>query len=106
MLPEEIKAKIRELLGEQIDFEGHFGLVVERMEENMQHNLLDWLKKCRDREINPQPSPADSSLLAFFFKPSVNNIRGILTKRKNSYFIALFFDKHKYYDTERRRLGF
>ena len=106
MLAEEIKEKIRSQLGEQIEFEGHFDKVVNTMEKNIQQHLLEWVKKCHDREIDPEPSPVDTSLLAFFFKPKVNNIRGILTKRKNSYFIALFVDKHKYYDSERRNLGF
>lgn len=59
MLAEEIKEKIRALLGEQIEFEGHFNQVVERMEKNMQLHLLEWVKRCYDREINPEPSPAD-----------------------------------------------
>ncbi|MFH0701254.1 MAG: hypothetical protein V2A62_02345 [Candidatus Woesearchaeota archaeon] len=106
MQTEEIKTKIREQLGEQVEFEGHFNLVVEHMGDNLQQHLLEWVRKCAHRELNPDQSPADFELLAFFFKPNVNNIRGILTKRKNSYFIALFLDKHKYYDLERRKLGF
>ena len=101
-----IKEKIKLLLGEQIEFEGHFNLVLEHMEENILMFLLEWVEKCRNREVAPDPSPADHNLLVFFFKPSVNNIRGLLTKRKNSYFIALFLDKHKYYDSERKKLGF
>lgn len=106
MQAEEVKKKIKELLGEQIKFEGHFNLVIEYMGENMQDHFLEWVTKCINREIDPDQSPRDFSLLAFFFKPNINNIRGILTKRKNSYFLALFLDKHKYYDLERRRLGF
>ena len=106
MQAEEIKEKIRKITGEQIEFEGHFSLVVENMAENQQTNLIEWVKRCNNREIAPDPSPAFRDLLIFFFKPAVANIRGILTKRKNSYFLALFLDKHKYYDQERRKLGF
>ncbi len=106
MQVDEIKDKIKVLVGEQIDFDGHFNLVVSNMNENMQQDLVEWIKQCNNREIDPDPSPVDHNLLAFFFKPRVTNIRGILTKRKNSYFIALFLDKHKYYDRERRKLGF
>ena len=106
MQVDEIKTQIKELVGEQIEFDGHFNLVVSNMNKDMQLDLVDWIKKCNQREIDPDPSPADHDLLAFFFKPRVTNIRGILTKRKNSYFIALFLDKHKYYDRERRKLGF
>jgi len=103
---EEIKNKLKETLGEQLEFEGHFNAVITRMNEQMQEHLLQWAEKCALRELDPDPSPADHNLLVFFFKPSINNIRGVLTKRKNSYFIALFLDKHKYYDLERRKLGF
>ena len=106
MQVEELKKEISELLGEQIVFDGHFDLVVKNMKENLSLNLIEWVKRCRDKEISPEPSPASKELLVFFFKPSVTNICGILTKKKNSYFITLFLDKHKYYDRERRKLGF
>lgn len=106
MQVDEIKAQIKVLVGEQIEFDGHFNLVVSNMDENMQQDLVEWIRRCNNREVDPEPSPVDFGLLAFFFKPRVTNIRGILTKRKNSYFIALFLDKHKYYDRERRKLGF
>ena len=106
MLTEEIKKKVLNMLGEQVKFEGHFDLVINNINENLQLNLIEWIRKCNDREIDPEPSPTSRDLLAFFFKPRVTNIRGILTKKKNSYFIALFLDKHKYYDRERRKLGF
>ena len=35
-----------------------------------------------------------------------SNLRSILTKEKEEYFIALFLDKHKYYETEMEKLGF
>lgn len=106
MLVEEVKKRIKEIIGEQIEFEGHFSLVVDNMNENQQANLIGWVRKCSNREIAPDPSPTFRDLLIFFFKPAVTNIRGILTKKKNSYFLALFLDKHKYYDQERRKLGF
>jgi hypothetical protein len=33
-------------------------------------------------------------------------VRAILTKEKKGYFIALFLDKHKYYEDEMQKLGF
>lgn len=106
MLVEEIKNKIREIIGEQIKFDGHFDLVISNLSEQMQLNLIEWVKRCNNKEISPEPSPLIRDLLIFFFKPSITNIRGILTKKKNSYFLALFLNKHKYYDRERRELGF
>jgi len=35
-----------------------------------------------------------------------SNLRAILTKRKDSYFLALFLDKHKYYELEITKYGF
>jgi len=35
-----------------------------------------------------------------------SNFRIILTKEKEKYFLALFLDKHKYYETEMEKLGF
>ena len=68
-------------------------IVIENMDEKQQLNMLEWVKKCFNREIYPIPSPAFNDLLVFFFKPAVTNIRAILTKKKNSYFLALFLDK-------------
>ena len=106
MQAEGIKEEIKKIIGEQVQFEGHFDLVVGNMPEKMQLNLLEWVKKCKEQELDPKPSPNFRELLVFFFKPYITNVRGILTKRKNSYFIALFLDKHNYYDRERRKLGF
>ena len=106
MLVEEIKNKIKKIISDQIEFEGHFDTVINNMGENQQINFIEWIRKCNNRDIDPDPSPNSRDLLVFFFKPRVTNIRGILTKRKNSYFITLFLDKHKYYDKQRRKLGF
>lgn len=106
MLVDEIKKEIIKVVGGQIEFEGHFDVVASNMGENQQLNFIEWVTKCNNRNIDPDPSPLSKDLLVFFFKPRITNIRGILTKRKNSYFITLFLDKHKYYDKERRKLGF
>ncbi|MDP3640448.1 MAG: hypothetical protein Q8R53_04600 [Nanoarchaeota archaeon] len=106
MRPEEVKKKIREIVGEQIEFEGHFEIVVEHIPENLQFHLISWVKECSERKQEPFPVPLQRNILVFFFKPNVTNVRGILKKEKNSFFIALFLDKHKYYDRERRKMGF
>ena len=106
MQVEEVKQKVTEILSQQIEFEGHFDAVIGNMTENQQLNLLEWVKKRFNKDIYPEPSPYFTDLLVFFFKPAVTNIRAILTKKKNSYFLALFSDKHKYYKREREKLGF
>lgn len=76
------------------------------MNSNQKENLLLWIKRCKEGNEQVASSKKDKELIAFFFKPNVNNIRGILTKKKGSFFIALFLDKHKYYDRERKKLGY
>ncbi|MBI2151136.1 hypothetical protein HYU21_00215 [Candidatus Woesearchaeota archaeon] len=56
---EEIKNKLKEILGEQLEFEGHFSIVIDIMSEAMQQNLLLWANKCALRELDHDPSPAD-----------------------------------------------
>ena len=106
MQAEQVKEQMKAMLGEQLQFEGHFDKVVEHLPDNMILQLLSWAKGCKDKKAIAFPSSAYPELLIFFFKPSVTNVRGILTKKKNSYFLSLFLDKHKYYDRERRKLGF
>jgi len=41
-----------------------------------------------------------------FVKRIGSNLRAILTKEKEGYYITLFLDKHKYYEDEMSKLGF
>jgi len=66
--PEEIKKKIREIVGEQIEFEGHFEIVVEHIPENLQFHLISWVKECFERKQEPFPVPLQKNILVFFFK--------------------------------------
>ncbi len=104
--PDEAKQIIRELVGDQILFEGHFDKVFSSIRPNLQKSLLEWVKNANEgKSRKPELSTVNPNILVFFFKPNVTNVRGILTKEKNKFFLALFLDKHKYYDRERRRLG-
>ena len=104
---EEARKIIMELLGEQIIFEGHFDMVFDNLKDNLKKSFLDWIVDCKEgRGRFPEKSPKYPNILVFFFKPNVTNVRGILTKEKNKFFLVLFLDKHKYYDREREKLGF
>ena len=103
---DEVKEKIIELLGNEIKFEGHFELVVSNMSEKLQENLLKWVENCREKKERAYTTIKNKKIVAFFFKPSDTRYRGILTKEKDAYYLALFLDKHKYYDRERESLGF
>lgn len=103
---EQIKKEIITILGNDISFEGHFDVVVSNMKDNLMNSLIEWIKHCKKEEEPISTNKKLKNIIVFFFKPSDSRFRGILTKEKNAYFITLFLDKHKYYDKERKRLGF
>jgi hypothetical protein len=105
MVNDIIKQEIIKILGD-VDFEGHFDKILLNMNENTKNILISWIESCKNKKEPPAQSKKHKELIAFFFKPNMNNIRGILTKKKNSFFIALFLDNHKYYDRERKKLGY
>jgi len=98
---EEFKTKVNEILEADIKFDGHVEIVVDSISEQRQRLILDWLNDCKNGISRPEPC----NLISFIYKSNDNKIRGILTKEKNSYFIELFLDKHKYYDRKRKYLG-
>lgn len=102
---EEFKSKVQEILGTEINFDGHVNLVIKNVDEARKISLLEWIKSCKEGTIRPEPCKKFRQLMAFIYKSNDNRIRGILTKEKNSYFIELFLDKHKYYDQKRVYLG-
>ncbi len=105
MLHNEARKKIEETLGRSINFEGHFNMVFDNLKENRQKQLLEWVKECKEGKSIPISSDRIKGLLGFVLRFRDTNFRAILTKKKNEYFIALFLDKHKYYENERRKLG-
>lgn len=105
MKPDEFKEKAREILNCEIVFDGHIKKVLDGISEKRQNKILDWLKECRDGGQAPEPCKNFKKLVSFIYKSNDNRIRGILTKEKNSFFIELFLDKHKYYDRKRKYLG-
>ena len=105
MLHNEARNKIEEILGSKINFEGHFDMVFDNLKGSRQKQLIEWIKDCRKGKINPISSDKVKDLLGFILRYRDTNFRAILTKKKNEYFIALFLDKHKYYENERRKLG-
>jgi hypothetical protein len=102
---EQFKQKVEEILGNEIRFDGHVEQVVENISEDKQRSILDWIKDCQEGLNRPEPCKNYPHLISFIYKSNDNRIRGLLTKEKNSYFIELFLDKHKYYDRKRRYLG-
>ena len=105
MKAEEFKEKVKEVLEAEIKFDGHVNQIVGVVTDERQESILNWIKDCKKGMIRPEPCKRFKNLISFIYKSNDNRIRGILTKEKNSYFIELFLDKHKYYDRKRRFLG-
>ncbi len=105
MKADEFKAKVREILKSDINFDGHVNLIVNSLNEDKQQSILDWVKECAAGIQIPEPCKRFRHLMAFIYKSNDDKVRGVLTKEKNAYFIELFLDKHKYYDRKRRCLG-
>jgi len=105
LLHKKAREKIKEILGGQITFEGHFDTVFDSLKETRQTSLIKWVKECRAGKSIPISSDKIENLLGFVLKFRNTNFRAILSKKKNEYFIAIFLDKHKYYETQRRKLG-
>lgn len=105
MNPEEFKVEIKNILGNELKFDGHVNLVVKTIKEEKQRDILNWIKDCKAGLTKPEPCKNFKHFISFIYKSNDNRIRGILTKEKNAYFIELFLDKHKYYDRKRKYLG-
>ncbi len=102
---DEFKESVKSILESDIKFDGHVDLVINSLQDHRQKSILDWIKECKLSNIKPEPCKNFKEFISFIYKSNDNKIRGILTKEKNSYFIELFLDNHKYYDRKRRYLG-
>ena len=102
---DEFKESVNGILESDIKFDGHVNLVIKNVDEQRQKLILEWITSCKEGTIKPEPCKNFRNLISFIYKSNDNRIRGILTKEKNSYFIELFLDKHKYYDRKKKYLG-
>ena len=105
MQHDEAKMVIRQILEQDIVFEGNFDKCFNNLKETQQADLINWIQSCKERKENVILSKQDKDLVGFV-KKFGSNLRVILTKVKGKYFIALFLDKHKYYEIEMQKLGF
>ena len=105
MKADEFKADVKKILGADMGFDGHVNLVINNLTEERQKSILMWINDCKLGENKPEPCKKFKNLVSFIYKSNDNMTRGILTKEKNSYFIELFLDRHKYYDRKRKYLG-
>lgn len=101
----EAREIIIKLLETNVKFEGHFNKCFDQLKETQQNDLIRWIKDCKEYKTTPIQSKKDRRLIGFV-KRIGSNLRTILTKEKEGYFIVIFLDKHKYYETEMEKLGF
>ena len=104
MHADQFKERVRLVLDVDISFDGHVAKIIDNLLEDKQLQILEWIKECKVGIVRPEPCKNQRHLIAFIYKSNDNRIRGILTKEKNAYFVELFLDKHKYYDTKRKYL--
>ena len=105
MNAEEFKIEVKSILNSGVKFDGHINKVINSTTIEKQKIIIKWIKECYKESQIPEPCKRVKDAIAFIYKSKDNKIRGILTKKKNSFFIELFLDKHKYYDQKRKYLG-
>ncbi|MDP2749432.1 MAG: hypothetical protein Q8O89_01210 [Nanoarchaeota archaeon] len=105
MQTDEAKALINAILGSDVRFDGHFDKCFSNIKDAQQEEIIEWVKACKELKSSPIQSKTNSEMIGFV-KRIGSNLRAILTKEKKGYFIELFLDKHKYYETEMKKLGF
>ena len=101
----EARKIIQDILGSNIEFDGHFDKCFDNIKETQQYEVISWIIACKNHEINPIQSKTNREIIGFV-KRIGSNLRGILVKEKQGYFIELFLDKHKYYEIEKSKFGF
>lgn len=105
MEPDAAKLQIEKILGAKIRYEGHFNKIIATMDDSMITALLQWAKDCKEDRAYFKQSKKIPGMLIFIFRPNDTRYRAILTKKRNSYFLSFFLDKHKYYERELQELG-
>jgi len=100
---DEAKEVIIDVLGD-IKFDGHFNKCFDGLKDSLQVELIRWVKDCDEKKVNPIQSKKKNVI--GFVKKFGSNVRAVLTKEKEGYFIDLFLDKHKYYEQKMDSLGF
>ena len=78
----------------RLQFIREYARWVKRTKDNdwssQQKELIEWVKECKDHKVNPIQSKKDRNLIGFV-KKFGSNLRTILTKKKEGYFLELFF---------------
>lgn len=103
MNAEELKLKLKEILGEQITFNKEFDKYTDTI-KNIEQNLIEWCNNLKASKIKPvYPSKLKDGVI--FIKKIGSSNRCIIIKIKNDEFKEVHLGDHEYYDTLRKQLG-
>ena len=102
MSAEELKQKLRLLLGEQIIFNKDFEKYAETI-KNIDKNLVEWCEQLKRDEIKPEFGSMFNDFVIFIKKIGSSN-RCIVIKIKNGEIKEVHLGDHDYYDRLRKQL--
>ena len=100
---EQLKFKLKELLGAQITFNRNFDNYIKRI-KNIDYNLIKWCTKLKNKEISPKPAPNLENGIVFIKKIGSSN-RCVIIKIINEEFKEIHLADHDYYNKLRKKLG-
>ncbi len=103
MNAEELKAKLREIFGEQIVFNPKFDDYVPLI-KNLDPNLIDWCHLIKEEKIRAIPTSKVLDTVVYIKKIGSSS-RCIIIKIKNGIFSEIHLGDHNYYNKIRRNLG-
>lgn len=103
MNAEELKAKLREIFGEQIVFNSKFEDYVPLI-KNIDPNFIDWCCRIKDGKIPSIPTSRVLDTVVYIKKIGSSN-RCLIIKIKNGVFSEAHLGDHAYYNKIRRNLG-
>lgn len=100
---EELKAKLREIFGEQITFNQKFNEYAE-MVKNLDPNLINWCLLIKEEKIRAIPTSKVLDTVVYIKKIGSSS-RCIIIKIKNGVFSEIRLGDHDYYNRMRKNLG-
>ncbi len=103
MNAEELKAKLRAIFGDQIQFNRDFDSYSVSLGDQAD-NLLEWCQIVKDGGIKPIPSPKFKEGITFIKKIGSTN-RCVIIKLRNREFVEVHLGDHGYYDKLRKLIG-
>jgi len=102
MKAEKLKLKLKEIFGNEIEFNKEFDMYAESI-KNIGTNLIDWCRLVKDGKIKYAPSIKTKSII--FIKKIGSSNRCIVVKVMNGEFKEVHLADHTYYDKLRKVLG-